>query len=185
MGEGFQVLELARDAKKPFERQEPRAEPSNSVVGAKRRDIMTGGLGADLLIFQTVADFGGNTTSTADCFLDFGAAQGNRLHLSAIDADANTAASDEFTFIGTAAFSGVAGQLRYFQQAGDTFFAGDLNGDSSADFMVRVVGSHTLTAGNFVLQHASITNVLSGDWTLDAGAKLARSRSARTASARN
>ena len=131
---------------------------------------MTGGLGADLLIFQTVADFGGNTTSTADCFLDFGAAQGNRLHLSAIDANANTAANDEFTFIGTAAFSGVAGQLRYFQQAGDTFFAGDLNGDSSADFMVHVVGLHTLTAGNFVLQHASITNVFSGDWTLDAGA---------------
>ena len=55
-------------------------------------------------------------------------------------------------------------QLRYFQQAGDTFFAGDLNGDSTADFMVRVVGLHTLTAGNFVLQHASITNVFSGDW---------------------
>ena len=72
---------------------------------------------ADLLIFQTVADFGGNTTSTADCFLDFGAAQENRLHLSAIDANANTAANDEFTFIGTTAFSGVAGQLRYFQQA--------------------------------------------------------------------
>ena len=45
----------------------------------------------------------------------------------------------------------MAGQLRNFQQAGDTFFAGDLNGDSSADFMVRVVGLHTLTAGNFVL----------------------------------
>jgi len=26
MGEGFQILELARDAKKPFEQQEPRAE---------------------------------------------------------------------------------------------------------------------------------------------------------------
>ena len=112
---------------------------------------MTGGLGADLLIFQTVADFGGNTTSTADRILDFSAAESDRFHLSAIDANANTAANDAFSFIGTAAFSSAAGQLRTFQQAGDTFFAGDLNGDSSADFMVRVVGSHTLTAGNFVL----------------------------------
>jgi len=112
---------------------------------------MTGGLGADLFHFQTVADFGGNTTSTADRILDFSAAQGDRFHLSAIDANANTAANDAFSFIGTASFSGAAGQLRYFQQSGDTFFAGNTNGDSGADFMVRVVGTHTLTAGNFVL----------------------------------
>ena len=40
----------------------------------------------------------------------------------------------------------MAGQRRYFQQASDTFFAGDLDGDSTADFTVRVVGIHTLAA---------------------------------------
>ena len=124
---------------------------SDTLIGGAGRDIMTGGLGTDLFVFQTVADFGGNTTSTADRILDFSAAGGDRFHLSSIDANTNTAANDAFAFIGTAAFSGVAGQLRTFQQSGDTFFAGDLNGDSTSDFMVRVVGSHTLTAGNFVL----------------------------------
>ena len=103
---------------------------------------MTGGLGADLFTFQTVADFGGNTTSTGDRILDFSAAESDLFDLSAVDA---------FTFIGTADFSGVAGQLRTFQQAGDTYFAGDLTGNSTADFMVRVDGLHILTAGNFAL----------------------------------
>jgi len=124
---------------------------NDTLIGGAGRDVATGGLGADLFTFQTVADFGGSTTSTADRILDFSAAQADRFHLSAVDANANTAANEAFGFIGTAAFSGAAGQLRYFQQAGDTFFAGDTNGDRAADFMVRVVGLHTLTAGNFVL----------------------------------
>ena len=114
------------------------------------RDVVAGGSGADLFAFHD-GDFGGSTTSTADRILDFNAAQGDRIHLGSVDAKSGTPANDAFSFIGAASFSGMAGQLRTFQHAGDTFFAGDLNGDSSADFMVRVVGSHTLTAGNFVL----------------------------------
>jgi len=121
------------------------------LIGGAGRDIFNGGSGADLFNFQAVADFGGATTSTADRILDFNAAEGDRIHLGAVDAKTGTPANDAFSFIGTAAFGGMAGQLRYFQQAGDTFFAGDTNGDSAADFMVRVVGTHTLTAGNFVL----------------------------------
>ena len=77
---------------------------NDTLIGGAGRDIVTGGLGADLFSFQTVADFGGSTTSTADRILDFSGAEGDRFHLSAIDANANTAANDAFSFIGTASF---------------------------------------------------------------------------------
>lgn len=46
-----------------------------------------------------------------------------------------------FEFIGTGAFAGSAGQLRYEQISGNCV-SGDFNGDSVADFMVRLDGAH-------------------------------------------
>jgi serralysin len=58
---------------------------------------------------------------------------------------------DPFTFVGTAAFSGIAGQLRYEITDGNTLVTGDMNGDGFADFMIRLDGSHSLVAGDFIL----------------------------------
>ncbi len=56
-----------------------------------------------------------------------------------------------FTFIGTAAFSNVAGQLRYQQFATCAVVSGDTNGDGSADFAIQLNGTHTLLATDFLL----------------------------------
>jgi hypothetical protein len=53
-------------------------------------------------------------------------------------------------FIGNADFAGVAGEVHYVQSSGDTFVEGDVNGDGNADFAIRLVGLHDLTAADLL-----------------------------------
>jgi 23S rRNA (adenine2030-N6)-methyltransferase len=81
---------------------------------------------------------------------DFTPAQGDLIDLSGIDANALPGGDQEFAFIGTAAFSGTPGELRDDAGGGTTLVSGDVNGDGTADFAIRLAGDHTLAAGNFV-----------------------------------
>ena len=64
----------------------------------------------------------------------------DRIDLSAIDARSGTAGNQAFTFLGTSAFTGTAGQLHYSQVGGNTLVSGDTNGDQVADFAVQLSG---------------------------------------------
>lgn len=68
-----------------------------------------------------------------------------------MDADTLTEGDQAFQFIGTAAFSNTAGELRYEVVDGNTYVYGDTNGDGAADFMILLAGSYSLTAGDFVI----------------------------------
>ena len=92
----------------------------------------------------------GATLATADRIRDYSQAQGDRIQLDGIDAIAG-GADDAFSFIGSGAFTGVAGQLRAVVSSGNTFVSGDVNGDGVADFLIRIDGVHTLVAGDFIL----------------------------------
>ena len=98
------------------------------------------------------AGFGGG-----DQILDFVSGI-DKIDLSTLDAKTATKKNDAFQFIGTAAFTGAAGQLRYETvdlagTAGDyTKIIGDLNGDKIADFEIILVGNTgTLLATDFLL----------------------------------
>ena len=56
-----------------------------------------------------------------------------------------------FGFIGTAAFSSTAGELRYATAQGNALVVGDVNGDGTPDFAILVKDVTNLTAGEFVL----------------------------------
>ena len=122
----------------------------DTLTGGADRDLLTGGTEADLFVFSN-----GDTTETrtgSDVILDFDTAEGDRLSLAPMDARSGTADSNEaFRFIGTNAFSGSQGQLRYDVINGNTWVQGDTDGDKLADFVVRLDGQHTLTATDFVL----------------------------------
>ncbi|HEV2747095.1 MAG TPA: hypothetical protein VGW34_07335 [Allosphingosinicella sp.] len=123
---------------------------NDTLSGGLGRDLLTGGTGLDLFAFAS-----GDTAASragADAITDFSHAQGDRIDLSAFDADTATAEIDDaFSFIGGAAFSGTAGELRIEVAQGNTFVLGDASGDGIADFCVRIDGLPTLLADDFVL----------------------------------
>ena len=122
---------------------------NDTLFGGALRDTLTGGLGADGFRFEA-----GDTSSViaqADRITDFTRAQGDRIYLNLIDANANAAGDQAFAFIGAGAYTGVAGQLRAYALGTDTMIAGDTNGDSIADLYIRLTGSHTMLATDFAL----------------------------------
>jgi Ca2+-binding RTX toxin-like protein len=118
------------------------------LVAGFGRDTMTGGGSADTFDFNAVAETGA-TKKTRDGITDF--TKGSDLiDLATIDADALAAGNQAFTFIGAAAFSGVAGELR--SVAGDkTIVMGDINGDGAFDFQIQLTGNIALNGASFAL----------------------------------
>jgi Ca2+-binding RTX toxin-like protein len=112
--------------------------------GGAGQDSLSGGAGSDTYRFGSVSD---SIAGRADTILDFTSGS-DRIDLSAIDADSNNGTSEAFTGIGSAAFSGKAGELRWEAVGGQTFVYGDVNGDGAADFQI-VVNAASLASGDF------------------------------------
>jgi serralysin len=104
----------------------------NRLDGGKGNDTYTGGLGKDTFVI--------NEVGYTDRITDF-ARGSDKIDLSAIDAIAG-GANNAFTFLGDAAFTGHAGELRTYVQSGTNFLAGDVNGDGVADFLINLGAVH-------------------------------------------
>ena len=118
------------------------------LTGGTGRDTLRGGLGDDSFNFNSVNDSA--VGAQRDHIVDF--AQGEDvIDVSTIDANAGVGGNQTFDFIGNAAFSNTAGELRAMNSGGNTIVAGDRDGDGNADFQILVVGVTGLTEGDFVL----------------------------------
>ncbi|MBL0374792.1 hypothetical protein JJB09_22520 [Rhizobium sp. KVB221] len=103
-------------------------------------DSLEGGDGDDTFVFLTSLSIG-TRSGTHSVIDDF--EQGNdQIDLSAING---------LSFIGTNAFSNVAGELRYLQAGNNTFLLGDANGDGTADFALELKGTVDLVGGDLLL----------------------------------
>ena len=121
---------------------------NDTIIGGAGRDLLTGGAGADTFVYQALSDSGA-TGATRDIIYDF--AQGQDLiDLVAIDAISG-GGDDAFNFIGNAAFSNTAGELRYEVSGGYTIISMDINGDGIADSQITLVGNVPLTSADFGL----------------------------------
>ncbi len=109
--------------------------------GGAGLDIMSGGLGADTYRFDSGDT--GSTIATADRITDFSSAQGDRIDISG--------AGSFSAFIGSAAFSNTAGEVRTQVIGGNTYIMGDANGDGIADLMIRLNGTVTVGANDILL----------------------------------
>lgn len=117
------------------------------LIGGMGADVLTGDGGADQFMFAFTTD---SRATVADTITDFVSGV-DLIDLGAIDANSALADDQAFGFIGTGAFTKVAGQLRYEIAGGDAKLLGDINGDGRADFALLLSGVSSLTANDFIL----------------------------------
>jgi Ca2+-binding RTX toxin-like protein len=138
------------------------------IVGGAGNDTLTGGVGNDTLIGGAGSDSlnGGAGNDRFDFDLVSHSPAGPALRdsivggfshgsdlidLATIDANTLAGGNQAFSFIGSAAFSGVAGQLRYSNYNGNVVIDADVNGDSTADMQILVAGTNFMTGTDFIL----------------------------------
>ena len=114
------------------------------LVGGAGADLMYGGSGSDTFYFGSLDEVGLGVNQDYivdfDCQLD---------HLDFIGFDTNTLleGTQPFSYLGTASFSGGAGELRFDNGT----LWGDISGDMVADFGIKIIATGVLTDVNFIL----------------------------------
>jgi Ca2+-binding RTX toxin-like protein len=115
----------------------------NTIVGNDGVNVLVGGLGIDTLrgngggdafLWSSIDEVG------SDDVVDYSSAQGDVLHFTGIDADETVADNQNFTFIGTAAFT-APGQINWFTNGTDTFIQLNTDADLAADGSIQLMGA--------------------------------------------
>ncbi len=116
---------------------------ANVITGGGGADTLSGRGGADTFVFTALTD---STVAASDTIVDF-VHDMDKIDLSQIDAISTTAGDQSFQFIGAKAFTRHAGELNYVNGV----VAGDVDGDGSADFQIKIANNAALTSGDFIL----------------------------------
>jgi serralysin len=123
----------------------------NILIGGLGVDILNGDDGNDIYKFLTIKD-SGVTAATADVIGDGSLGDGeqvwnsgDKIDLSAIDANAKIVGDQAFTFWSSASANSI-----WFDSNTSTVFA-DASGDAKADFALVVIGVSSLIAADFIL----------------------------------
>lgn len=116
------------------------------LIASGGADTLTGGAGSDRF---DIGYWDSGNGVDADRITDF--QSGDQVGVSGWDADFNAPGNQAFTFVGGAAFSGTAGELRTYFDGVDTWAQGDITGDAVADFEIRFDGAVSLAASDFIL----------------------------------
>lgn len=115
------------------------------LAGNAAANVLTGGGGNDRFVFA-------GPLTAGDVIADF--STGDLIDLGLIDANGNAPGDAAFAFIGAAAFTRVAGQLRVTGLGTNWTVEADLNGDAVADFTIGVTTSlsgHVFGSSDFLL----------------------------------
>ena len=114
----------------------------DQLLGGLGRDVLEGGTGNDAFIFSEASET--MVGSDRDRITDFTSGE-DHIDLSLMATNAGVA----FTFIEMAGFSNTAGEVREGTYSGNTFVAGDVDGDGAADFQIMLVAEHNLSSADF------------------------------------
>lgn len=117
---------------------------ADTLIGGAGTDTLSGGAGADVFSYKSLSD--SIPGSQRDLIRDFSATDGDRIDLSAIDANLGVAKDQAFTFIGNTPFT-APGQVRVF----DGIIQVNVDANLAADFEIGLTGVSSLTVSNFIL----------------------------------
>jgi hypothetical protein len=117
------------------------------IDGCHGRDRMWGGKDGDIFLFGD----GDTSAKKAKADTIFDMTHDDQIDLHLIDARESPVDDQAFKFIGTKAFTGHEGELRYDRLKSDTYIYGDTDGDKRADFAIHLDDAIKLKASDFVL----------------------------------
>jgi Ca2+-binding RTX toxin-like protein len=123
---------------------------NDTLIGGAGSDSLNGGAGNDRFDFDLVSDSPAGP-ALRDSIVGGFSHGFDLIDLATIDANTLVAGNQAFAFIGSAAFSGVAGQLRYSNYSGTVIIDADVNGDSTADMQILVAGTNFMTGTDFIV----------------------------------
>ena len=131
-----------------------------NFVGGYGRQLTFGGRGANIFTYLSPAN---STAADPDLVYSFDPAK-DVIDLSQIDADLTAAGVQNFTFIGTNAFTSAGAEVRYqLNTANDTTLVqATLAGDTTPDLQIQISGLVPLTASNFALTSSQSQADLAG-----------------------
>jgi Ca2+-binding RTX toxin-like protein len=115
------------------------------LIGGGGSDVLIGGTSSDTFVFKSIQD---SLPGAADTIIEFATpdiSQATHIDLSAIDANSTLAGDQAFAYVGTAAFSHTAGELRFANH----LLEADVDGNGTADFQVHV--NIALQLNDFIL----------------------------------
>jgi len=112
---------------------------SDTILGGLGADVMHGGNGADTFVYNTASE-SGNKPKTRDSIKDFSLGE-DKIDLSALNTTRN------LRFIGSTAFTGTPGDIRF----SSGIVSVDFNGDRKSDFEIALTGVKVFNASGLTL----------------------------------
>jgi len=119
---------------------------NDTITANSSVNVIDGGAGNDIFRFLSAADANGDTI--------LGFQPGDRLDLSAIDANGGVAGKQGFTLANGSSFTGPAQLVISHETREDgeyTVVSGNTEGPDAAEFKISLKGNHDLKASDFIL----------------------------------